>query len=98
MASVFEKNGVYYLRYKDERGRWRGIKSAATTKREARRLADDKERLCERVRLGVEQGGGVTAEPSLRSRLPLIDREPPIGLSSVLQAVPDADCPPPFRT
>ncbi len=69
MASVFEKNGVYYLRYKDERGRWRGIKSAATTKREARRLADDKERLCERVRLGVEQGGGVTAEPSLRDLL-----------------------------
>ncbi len=66
MASVFEKNGHFYLRYKDARGRWRAVKSGATKKTEARRLADDKERLCERVRLGVEKAGDECAEPSIR--------------------------------
>jgi integrase len=69
MASVFEKNGFYYLRYKDERGRWRGLKSEARTKTEARRLADDKERLCERVRFGVEQACDPESEPSIRDLL-----------------------------
>jgi integrase len=55
MASVYEKNGRYYIRYKDERGRWCDRASAARTKTEARRLADDFERRCERVRLGLEQ-------------------------------------------
>ena len=66
MASVFEKNGHYYLRYRDERGRWRGMKCSAKNKTEARRLADDKERLCERVRLGVEEGKNQKVEPSVR--------------------------------
>jgi integrase len=54
MASVYEKNGHWYLRYKDERGRWRDLKSKATRKGEAKRLADDQERTCERVRRGEE--------------------------------------------
>jgi len=66
MASVFEKNGHYYIRYKDERGRWHGIKTAATKKTEARRLADDKERLCERVRLGVDEAKDQKAESTVR--------------------------------
>jgi integrase len=54
MASVYEKNGHWYLRYKDERGRWRDRKSTATRKAEAKRLADDEERRCERVQRGQE--------------------------------------------
>src|SRR5215471_16900957 len=54
MASVYEKRGTWYLRYKDERGRWTAQASGAATKRAARRLAEDLEREAERVRLGVE--------------------------------------------
>ena len=54
MASVYEKRGTWYLRYKNERGRWRAISSSARTKTEARRLAEDFERKAERIRLGLE--------------------------------------------
>jgi integrase len=53
MASVYEKNGHWYLRFKTARGRWCDRKSAARTKSEARRMADDLERAGERVRLGL---------------------------------------------
>ena len=55
MASVYEKNGHWYLRYRNESGRWSDKKSAARTKTEARRMADDLERSAERVRLGLEE-------------------------------------------
>lgn len=55
MASVYEKNGHWYLRYKTASGRWSDQKSAALTKKEARRLADDLERSSERERLGLDQ-------------------------------------------
>jgi len=54
MASVYEKRGTWYLRYKNERGRWTAIASSALTKTEARRLAEDFERKAERIRLGLE--------------------------------------------
>jgi integrase len=55
MASIYEKNGHWYLRYKAANGRWSDKKSAARTKKEARRLADDLERSSERERFGLEQ-------------------------------------------
>ncbi|HXJ21754.1 MAG TPA: hypothetical protein VMT03_16135, partial [Polyangia bacterium] len=54
MASVYEKCGRWYLRYKDERGRWTARASSAQSKTEARRLAEDFERKAERIRLGLE--------------------------------------------
>jgi integrase len=54
MASAYDKRGVWYLRYKNEHGRWVGRPSAAKTKTEARRMAEDLERKAERIRLGLE--------------------------------------------
>ena len=54
MASVFEKNGNYYLRWKDAAGRWRKQISACRTKRDAQRDADDLKRKAERQSKGLE--------------------------------------------
>jgi len=54
VASVFEKNGNYYLRWKDAAGRWRKQISACRTKRDAQRDADDLERKAERQSKGLE--------------------------------------------
>jgi integrase len=54
MASVYEKNGHWYLRYKTATGRWCDKKSEARTKTEARRMSDDLERSSERVRFGLD--------------------------------------------
>ena len=67
MASVYEKAGKWYLHYKDARGKWRDKASSARTKTEARRLAGEIERQCERQRLGLEplpaeDGGGTFDE------------------------------------
>ena len=67
MASAYWRAGKLYMRYKDERGRWKDKVSDARTKTEAKRLADDLERKCERQRLGLEpmpleNGGGTLAE------------------------------------
>src|SRR5258706_927071 len=67
MASVYRRAGKLYLRYKDERGQWKDRVSDARLKPEAKRLADDLERKCERQRLGLEpmppeDGGGTLAE------------------------------------
>jgi integrase len=66
MASVYERNNTWYLRYKDGRGKWRSVASTARTKTEARRLAGELERKAERQRLGLEElppedGGGTVA-------------------------------------
>lgn len=64
MASVFNREGVWYLRVKDAAGRWVKIRcESAKGKTEARRAADDLERRYERQRLGLEpampeDGGG----------------------------------------
>src|SRR5438128_549571 len=63
MASVFERNGHWFLRVKDDAGRWKKVFSSARSKAEARRMADELERKYERQRLGLEErpaedGGG----------------------------------------
>ncbi|ABS28397.1 site-specific integrase [Anaeromyxobacter sp. Fw109-5] len=67
MAAPYLKRGTWYLRWKDEAGRWRAKACAARTKTEARQLQGQLERRAERVRLGVEvglpeDGGGPLAE------------------------------------
>lgn len=54
MASVYEKAGKWYLRWKAADGRWRDQVSTAQSKTEARRLAGELERRAERQRLGLE--------------------------------------------
>jgi len=72
MASVYEKAGKWYMRFKDHTGRWRDRVTKARTKTEARRLAEDLERKSERQRLGLEAppaedgGGSLTVEEVVR--------------------------------
>jgi integrase len=54
MASVFQRDGTYYVRWKDAAGRWRKQVSSCTTKRDAQRYADDLERKAERQSKGLE--------------------------------------------
>ena len=46
MASVYQRGGKWYLRYRDGHGVWRDRVSRAATKTEARRLASEMERRC----------------------------------------------------
>src|SRR5438270_1851055 len=62
MASVYQKGGRWYLRVKDPAGRWQCIRSEASTKTEARRLADDYARKSERQHLGLDP---LPTDPSL---------------------------------
>jgi integrase len=67
MASVYEKAGKWYMRFKDSSGKWRDKVTKARTKTEARRLAEELERKAERQRFGMEErppedGGGTLAE------------------------------------
>lgn len=67
MAAPYLKRGTWYLRWKDEAGRWRAKACGARTKAEARQLQSQLERRAERVRLGVEvglpeDGGGTLGE------------------------------------
>ncbi len=66
MASVYKRGNKWYLRFKDETGRWRSQASTARTKTEARKLAGELERRAERQRHGLEElppedGGGTLA-------------------------------------
>jgi integrase len=54
MASVYQRGAKWYLRVRDEGGKWRDRASTARTKTEARRLAQELEQRSERVRLGLE--------------------------------------------
>src|SRR5947208_814804 len=54
MASVYEKAGKWYLRWKGPDARWRDQVSTARSKTEARRLAGAIERRAERQRPGLE--------------------------------------------
>ena len=67
MASVFLQRGVWYLSLKSGAGAWVKVRTAATTKTEARRLLLEADRKAERERLGLdplapEDGGGTVAE------------------------------------
>src|SRR2546428_13911074 len=54
MASVYDKAGKWYLRWKGPDGRWRDQVSTAQSKTQARRLAGELERRAETQRLGLE--------------------------------------------
>jgi len=54
VASVCQREGRWYLKFKDASGRWVRQVSTAKTKTEARRLAEDQERKAERQRRGLE--------------------------------------------
>ncbi len=54
MASVYEKGGRWYARWKDPSGKWRREVTACTRKRDAERIAEDLERKAERARHGLE--------------------------------------------
>lgn len=54
MAKPYQKNGRWYVRFKDARGAWRDKATGARTKSEARRLQLELERKAERQRLGLE--------------------------------------------
>ncbi len=54
MADPYLQDGVWRLRYKDRRGKWRQPRCNAETKTEAKRLNREAERLEERYRLGIE--------------------------------------------
>ncbi len=53
MASVFQRNWRWYMRFKNASGNWTKKATAARTKTEALRLANDLERLAEQQRLGL---------------------------------------------
>jgi integrase len=64
MASIIERSGSWYAKFKGPDGRPRRERINAATKAEARRLADDLERKAERQRRGLEpllpKNGGET--------------------------------------
>jgi integrase len=55
VASVYLKRETWYLSLRDADGRWRGKASTATTKSEARRLAEEVERTLARRVSGLEE-------------------------------------------
>ena len=54
MASVVNRDGKWYLRFKDSAGRWVQHVCKAQSKTEAKRLANEMEQKSERQRLGLE--------------------------------------------
>jgi len=54
MAEPYQKNGRWYVRFKDGRGRWRDKATDARTKTQARRLELELSRKHERQRLGLD--------------------------------------------
>jgi integrase len=67
MASVYMKRGRWYLRVRDQLGRWRDKVCTARSKTEAKRLVAELETKYERVRLGLEtlppeDGGGTLGD------------------------------------
>lgn len=62
MSSVIKRNGTWYLKYRNADGKRVRRASKASTKAEAKRLADELERKCERQRLGLEPRDDAFAE------------------------------------
>lgn len=54
MASVFQRDGSWVVKWRNAHGRWRQQRTRCHTKLEARRFADDLERRAERQAAGVE--------------------------------------------
>jgi integrase len=55
MANVIERNGSWYVKFKDAAGRWKRVVTTAKSKAEARRLATEMEQRAERERFGLEE-------------------------------------------
>ena len=81
MASVYEKAGKWYLRWKGPDGRWRDQVSTAQSKTEARRLAGELERRAERQRPQrcVHDVAPEAGALSVRARLRAALAQPPIA-------------------
>ncbi|MCC6811925.1 MAG: tyrosine-type recombinase/integrase [Deltaproteobacteria bacterium] len=65
MGSVYKKNDRWYLRFKDENGRWRALATNADGKADAKRMLAELEIKSERIRHGLDVGreeGGTVAE------------------------------------
>ncbi len=67
MASAYKRGKRWWIRYRDANRRWRSEPSAASSKTEAKDLAIDVERRCERQRRGLEltpprDGGGTLGD------------------------------------
>ena len=54
MATVYNEDGGWVVKFKDGAGRWRKRRTTCATKGEAKRLAADLERTAERQQLGLE--------------------------------------------
>src|SRR5262245_12277351 len=54
MASVFKKQGRWWVRFKDGTGRWRDISTKVDTKTAAKQMAKELEIKAERQRRGLE--------------------------------------------
>jgi hypothetical protein len=54
MAYARQRDGKWYLGFRDQHGRWHEKASQASSKKDAERLAQELERKEERVRLGLE--------------------------------------------
>src|SRR5262249_60662538 len=54
MASVYQKDGSWYLAFLDGQGRRRQLRTRARTRSEAKGLGHELERSAERQRLGLE--------------------------------------------
>lgn len=59
MAYAYRKGPAWYIGYRDENGEQRQVKTAARSKTEAKRLAEERERFEERVGAGLEKRGGL---------------------------------------
>jgi len=54
MASIFQREGAWVVKWRDATGAWRMKRTTCATKAEAKRLASDLERAAERQQLGLE--------------------------------------------
>jgi integrase len=87
VASAFLRGSKWYVRFRDNRGRWSTKAVTAQTKTEAKRMAVDIDRLHERQRLGLEpmppEDGGGTVGDLLRWWLHTYSRTAPSHLRNV---------------
>lgn len=69
MASIIKRGKRYQIRFLNRHGRWKKMACKAATASEAQRLADDKERVEEKIRLGVLRA--VAPDMRFKEALPL---------------------------
>ncbi len=54
MATVIERSGAWYVKYKDGTGKWKRVVTTAKSKAEAKRIGTELEQRSERERFGLE--------------------------------------------